>query len=141
VAGRVVVDANILFRALVMPPPNPYQDLLLRWQTDSTELVAPTLIRYEIANALWQEEKNKALVAAESDLALRLFNALQVRVDDDPADQETALAFARRYQMRGTYDPHYLAVAQRLDCDFWTADLRLFNSVNAHLNWVRMIEI
>jgi predicted nucleic acid-binding protein len=37
------------------------------------------------------------------------------------------------------YDSQYLALAERLSCDFWTADERIFNSVsskNTHIHWL-----
>jgi predicted nucleic acid-binding protein len=30
-------------------------------------------------------------------------------------------------------------VAERLNCDFWTADERLFNAVQESLNWVKWV--
>ena len=35
------------------------------------------------------------------------------------------------------YDSQYLALAERLDCEFWTADERLVNSVQNTYPWVR----
>jgi hypothetical protein len=35
------------------------------------------------------------------------------------------------------YDSQYLAVAERLKCEFWTADSRLVNAVAPHLTWVK----
>lgn len=38
-----------------------------------------------------------------------------------------------------TYDSQYLAVAERLSCEFWTADEKLFNSVSRSLDWVKWL--
>lgn len=37
------------------------------------------------------------------------------------------------------HDAHYLALAQTLDCEFWTADERLYNAVRDQLPWVRWL--
>ncbi|MBI3942280.1 MAG: type II toxin-antitoxin system VapC family toxin [Chloroflexi bacterium] len=37
------------------------------------------------------------------------------------------------------YDTAYLALAQMQQCDFWTADEKLYNATKAHLPWVRWI--
>lgn len=37
------------------------------------------------------------------------------------------------------YDAQYLAVAERFQCDFWTADERLFNAVSNSLTWVKWL--
>ena len=36
-------------------------------------------------------------------------------------------------------DAHYLALAQRLGAEFWTADRRLVQAVQATLPWVNLV--
>ncbi|HAG99010.1 MAG TPA: PIN domain nuclease, partial [Ktedonobacter sp.] len=50
-----------------------------------------------------------------------------------------AIEFAHRFHLPATYDAHYLALAQREQCEFWTADARLWNTVKNELNWVRLL--
>jgi len=38
------------------------------------------------------------------------------------------------------YDAHYLALAERLGAEMWTADRRLCQAVGAALPWVRLVE-
>ena len=40
----------------------------------------------------------------------------------------------------GIYDAHYLALAERLGAEFWTADRRLQQAVGATLLWVRLLD-
>ena len=37
-------------------------------------------------------------------------------------------------------DAHYLALAERENCEFWTADTRLLNALKGNLPWVRKLE-
>ena len=37
-------------------------------------------------------------------------------------------------------DAHYLALAERENCEFWTADTRLLNAINGKLPWVHKLE-
>lgn len=37
------------------------------------------------------------------------------------------------------YDAKYLAVAERFQCELWTADERLFNAVSSTLPWVKWL--
>lgn len=47
-----------------------------------------------------------------------------------PADMhERAWRLAARFDRPSGYDAYYLAVAEALDCPFWTADRRLGNEV------------
>ncbi|MBL8156360.1 MAG: type II toxin-antitoxin system VapC family toxin [Anaerolineae bacterium] len=41
-----------------------------------------------------------------------------------------AYELATEYNHPTAYDAQYLAVAERYQCDFWTADERLFNAVS-----------
>ena len=51
-----------------------------------------------------------------------------------------AMKLANKYQLAATYDAHYLALASRENCEFWTADARLWRIVKADLNWVHCLE-
>ena len=54
-----------------------------------------------------------------------------------------ALELALRSKRPASYDAHYLALAEYLGCELWTADERLWNATHtAHdtLAWVRGVE-
>jgi predicted nucleic acid-binding protein len=44
-----------------------------------------------------------------------------------------------RFRMPAAYDAHYLALAQWLRCECWTADGRLWNTVKSEFAWVRWV--
>jgi predicted nucleic acid-binding protein len=48
-------------------------------------------------------------------------------------------SFATRFNRPAAYDAHYLALAEMMNCEFWTADERLFNAVRDKLSWVRWL--
>ena len=50
-----------------------------------------------------------------------------------------AMELAHRFDLPATYDAHYLALALRENCEYWTADTRLWNSVKRKLSWVRWL--
>ena len=50
-----------------------------------------------------------------------------------------AYELATQYNRPTAYDSQYLAVAERLNCEFWTADERLANAVGNDLSWVRWV--
>ncbi len=41
--------------------------------------------------------------------------------------------------LSASYDSHYLALAQSLNCQFYTGDKRLYNSVKNQINWINLI--
>ena len=64
---------------------------------------------------------------------------LGLRFFGDAELHRQALKIAQRYNLPATYDAHYLALAERLGIEFWTADRRLFNAVQSSLSWVNLV--
>ncbi|MEK7215578.1 MAG: type II toxin-antitoxin system VapC family toxin [Chloroflexota bacterium] len=56
-----------------------------------------------------------------------------------PELHQQALEIADRYRLRATYDAHYVALAQALECEPWTDDLRLMRALDdgaSPLRWI-----
>jgi len=51
-----------------------------------------------------------------------------------------AVELAARFSLAAAYDAHYLALAEHLGGEFWTADGRLARMVQASLPWVHLME-
>src|SRR5690242_7518627 len=67
-----------------------------------------------------------------------MIGRLPIRGADTPADYERAFELVRRYDNWPVYDMVYVALAERLRTEFYTADDRLRARL-AHLPWVRGI--
>jgi predicted nucleic acid-binding protein len=69
-------------------------------------------------------------------------DALGVRLFVPDTDQNrAALDWTLRLKRASAYNSYYFVLAQTLECDFWTAEKRLFNALqDAHLMWLRWIE-
>ncbi len=50
-----------------------------------------------------------------------------------------ALEFTCNHKLPASYDAHYLALAERENCELWTADERLYNSVKEQFSWVQLM--
>jgi predicted nucleic acid-binding protein len=71
--------------------------------------------------------------------ALYLTHQLGVRlVSPDETLTQSAFDWTLRLGRTAAYDSFYLALAERLGCELWTADRRLRNAVD--LPWLRGIE-
>ena len=62
-----------------------------------------------------------------------------VDLHEDTALLTEAYDLAVRFNRPRAYDTQYMALAERLHCEFWTADERLFNVVGKELNWIRWL--
>jgi predicted nucleic acid-binding protein len=76
------------------------------------------------------------LTVAEADSKCDLLLAQPVQAMIDDALLRRGFALATQFNRPTAYDAQYLAVAERLGYDFWTADERLYNVVNTQLSWV-----
>lgn len=102
-------------------------------------LVAPTLLYYEVANALHRYAVRGDLVPAEAQALLDLALCLDVDVVSDGGLHRRALQLADALALPAAYDAHYLALAERLGAEFWTADARLVLAVQDRLPWVHRL--
>jgi predicted nucleic acid-binding protein len=103
-------------------------------------IVAPPLLPLEITNILRQRMRTRdgiSLVAATQHL--EDFLALPIDYHNPMGLHHQALVLADALGLPATYDAHYLALAEHLDCELWTDDQRLIRQVVNSLPFVRWI--
>lgn len=134
----LVVDASFSIR-LILPDPRrgALRARMEQWLQEGYEVYAPDLWRYEMTAALCKGALFGLVTAeeAENSLPLMLESAIQL-VAADAEQARLAFAWTRRLNRAAAYDSFYLALAESMRCDLWTADQRLHNAVN--LPWVRL---
>jgi predicted nucleic acid-binding protein len=139
-SSPLCVDASVVVRLLVDAPDSERVHALWEgWQSAGRPLVAPSLLHYEVANALFRYEQAGELAEEEVQQALDAALGLSLRLIGDSALHVAAVLLARRLQLAATYDAHYLALAERLGAEFWTADRRLVDRVGARLPFVHLV--
>lgn len=70
---------------------------------------------------------------------LNQFLAFPVTVLSPAVLSEEALTLACSHNLLAVYDAHYIALAQLLKCDLWTADQRLLRVLGGKLPFVKWI--
>jgi len=130
-AGPLVVDASLLLRLVLPGPEQPrLRDLVTRWTHEGCVLHAPSLWLYEVTSALCRAVYSRALTAEEARRALALLQGLGVEsVPLDEAQASLAFDWTLRLGRAAAYDSFYLALAEALQYELWTADERLFCAV------------
>lgn len=136
--SSVVIDASIAIKAVL---PNPFQTqcqaLLVHLSSD--QVLAPGLWVYETTSAFSKAVFLGDITAEEGRTALGQVNALGVQIAPmDSAQSFQAFEWTLRLKRAAAYDSFYLALAESLSCDLWTADRRLKNAI--FLPWVRWVE-
>jgi len=137
----VCVDASVILRYVLQPDNASIQNLWQTWITDDVSLVAPSLLFYEVTNALYQQQRNKVLSAEAIWETLELSLDLPITLVNEKNLHLKAREIAVRFNLPATYDAHYLALAEWMEVDLWTADIRLVNALKPFkVKWVKGIE-
>lgn len=136
-----VVDANIAIKtALDMT-----DSLEQFWKRVDEEQITPCAPR------LWMSETTSAIrfllsenevTSDEAEEALRTMHGLRIEIiNEDEELSLRALELAGKLGQSKAYDAFYLALAEKLIAEFWTADERLFNKCrkDLKLSWVHWI--
>ncbi len=92
---------------------------------DGRQLVAPRLWRYEVTSAINKYRADALLDLSSAATALSKVLGMVEVIGEDAALCQSALIWAERLGQRAAYDGFYLALAERLGVEFYTADERL----------------
>lgn len=134
------IDASFIIRLIISPSLDSlYRIYWQQWKDSNLEIVAPTLLMYEVSNALYRYQKTGEMTQNETEELLNQAFGLEIKFYGDSRLHQEAFELANCYHLSATYDAHYLALAQRLQVELWTADKRLFNSVSPYISWVKLI--
>jgi len=133
----MIVDASVLLRAYFPDEEQEKAQALIRDHVSGRiQLVAPTLVLYEITNAVLQAERQRRITDEEGHLILSSFEDLGIEMQ--AVTWRQMLPLARQFG-RSAYDAAYLALAKERQERLITGDLRLYNAVRDHLDWVQWI--
>lgn len=138
--SRVVVDASLAVKWLVPEEHSDRADALGRlWARQGTRRAAPYFMPVEVANAL-----HRRVVRAELSVhdGVRLIEALLssgLELYETPNLHSRALELASRLNQGAVYDALYLALAETLNCELWTADERFYHAASSVTDSVRWL--
>jgi predicted nucleic acid-binding protein len=140
VNGLVVVDASLAFKWLVEEEHSDNAHaVLLSWDTQDIGLAAPHFMPVEVTNALHRRVlRGDMTVEVASDLIEGLLSS-RLELHETPHMHARALELASQLHQGAVYDAHYLALAETLGCDLWTADekfYRVASPVAGNVRWV-----
>jgi predicted nucleic acid-binding protein len=134
------VDANLVIRLVADPDNAQVRQLWKQWKDARRQLAAPTLLYYEVANALYRYRKLGILDSSAVREALEAAFALPIELYGGQALHRRAVEWADRFSLPAAYDAHYLALAEQLGGELWTADGRLARALRPAVPWVHLVE-
>lgn len=136
----VVLDSGI-FLATIMNEPftSNSKRLIADLVLANMQIVVPALFHYKVVATLrkWlyrgMISLPDAIFAREELLTRTLIYILDFSL------LRRAFDLATQYNRPTAYDSQYLAVAERYNCEFWTADEKLYNAIrqqNPYIRWI-----
>ncbi len=139
---RIVIDANIgIALAVHLPYSNTAEQCMSAWSARRARLFVPLLWEYECVTGLRRAVAFHLITEEESFLAVERFERLGLRKIAPQVElHERSLFWAAKLGQAKAYDGQYLALAEKLEAEFWTADERLRNAAGqAGARWVHWI--
>ena len=133
----MIIDASVILCAFFPDEQQAQAQAVIRDHvTGRVRLAAPTLTMYEVTNAVVQAVRRERITEEEGKEILTAFDGLGIRME--PVTWQQVWPLARRFD-RSAYDAAYLALAEARGETLITGDLRMYNAVRDHLDWVRWI--
>lgn len=135
----MIVDASVVLRGF-FPDEEGHaraQALIRAYAQEEIELHAPTLLPYEVTNAVLQAIRRDRISPEKGREILTAFEGLGIPTVD--VSWQQTLELARTYG-QSAYDGAYLALAEESESKLVTGDRRLYNVVKDRLPWVLWIE-
>ena len=132
----IVLDASIILKLILEEQDTPLV-LQLRENhiTREEKIAAPELLYYELANVL--ATKVPIPVRNASSALAEIFN-LEIETFTLGVEEFlSSISVSRKYKI-SVYDASYMILAERLSCDFITADAQLFRKAK-DLKFVRLL--
>ena len=138
----IVVDANLM---MGLAAPLDYSErataLMEKWLQGRARLYAPLLWTYELTTAMRKTVALGMFTEEQATAVLERLLGLGVEcIAPDAGLPVEALRWAGRLGQVAAYDAQYLALAARLDAEFWSAYERLVERARARgANWAHHI--
>lgn len=140
-AALVVVDSGIFLADLLPGEPLGVQARAIRhyWQQNDFQLAAPTLFRYELVAVIRKAVYQSRISSDKAQQLVTQALAYPVTLYFDETLLKRGFEIASAQNRPTAYDSQYLAVAEKLACEFWTADERMYNAVHPTFSWVKWL--
>ena len=137
----VCVDANLTLKLLLREPDSDKVNSLWdSWLLNGCHIAAPPLLPIEVTAVLRKSVYRGRLAARDGWEMLQKVPALGVAILNFDDLHQRAWVLAEKLNRPTAYDTHYVALAEWLNCDFWTADRRLYNAAAPTLPWVHILD-
>ncbi|MGH7313535.1 MAG: type II toxin-antitoxin system VapC family toxin [Candidatus Rokuibacteriota bacterium] len=132
-----IIDASVALKWVI---PEVLSDRADRLRAGDDAILAPDLLLVEVANALWKKTVSREISPAEADRAFDLLSESGIDLRPTIPLLKRAMDMARRLN-HPVYDCVYLALADREQASFVTADRRLLRRVPPRTFQIAVVDL
>ena len=138
--GSVVVDASLVVKWLIEEEDSDKAHAVLQsWVTRDVSRIAPHLLAFEVANALHRRVLRGELNVGDSTRMIARLLGSRLEFHQPPGLHVRALQLASQLNQNAAYDAHYLALAESVGCELWTADERFYRAASPGIDNMRWL--
>jgi predicted nucleic acid-binding protein len=138
--GSVCIDASLALTWLLPAEQDGIASILRRkWDEQGVEIITAPLFHAEVTLVLSEQVYFKKLLPEEGEEVFSVYLGMGVKSIDTPEIQKKAWELAKKFNLPRTYDTQYLGVAELKDCELWTNDRRLVNSLRGKVSRIRWV--
>ena len=135
-----VVDASLAVKWLVEEEDSEKAHALSsHWADSGVKVAAPYVMLAEVSNALHRKVVGGEIALESATGILENLSAHEIEFQNPPNIHAGALRLADRLDQGAVYDSIYLALAERLDCELWTADRRFYRAARGFSDRIRRL--
>jgi predicted nucleic acid-binding protein len=136
----ICVDASFVLKLVLDEADSEHVHALwAAWAAEEATIIAPCHLAFEATSVIRNHVYRRNISPEAGQMAFEAFLAQEIEWHH-PGDLEVrAWELAAQYDRPTAYDASYLALAERADCELWTADSRLAKAVAASLPWVKTL--
>lgn len=139
--SQICVDASVVLKLLLFEMDSEKaQALWASWVEQDIEPVAPCHLAFEVISVIRNHVYRRTISAEAGQVAFEAFGAQDITLVHPNRLNGRAWELAEQYNRPTAYDTHYLALAEALGCELWTADRRLINALAGAIPWVRWLD-
>lgn len=139
-SDSVVVDTSLAVKWVIEEEYSTEATVLLtNWIDVRVVRLVPAWFACETTNVLLKHLRRGTLDRSRGGTALRTLLGLTTPRDVEPLVSVRALDIAISLAQPASYDSQYLALAEHLDCELWTADEWFWNTAKTAFPRVRWV--
>ena len=137
---RMVLDASVVLKWYLVDEELGVKaiSLLGEYVSNELDILAPSLLEYEIMNGLMIAQKRGRIKEEKILSAIEGFDNLGINLRNLSHLYPQVIHFCKTYN-RSVYDASYMALALDEGISLITADEGLFNSIRKDLKWVKWL--